>query len=161
MRKSKNKGMFLENIINNSIKYYWENKIAFIEKKETPIKFYKVTENKGNKQIEGKLFSKSTVDYIGMYQGKFICFEAKSSENDRFSYKNIKKHQINYLNIIEENGGLAYFIFYFASKDIFLLTKASLIKKHMSNHSSIKLEELVLISVILDLEFPGIINIFK
>ncbi|WAM07255.1 Holliday junction resolvase RecU [Mycoplasmopsis cynos] len=47
----------------------------------------------------GYLSKKSTVDYIGMFRGSFVCFEAKSCNTNKFDLKNIKKHQIEYLAI--------------------------------------------------------------
>ncbi|WP_036452964.1 Holliday junction resolvase RecU [Mycoplasma buteonis] len=161
---NKNKGMFLEEVINRSLNYYAMNNIAFIEKKTVPFLITKVNsvkETNGGKQIQGYLFQKSTVDYIGMYRGKFICFEAKSCKINRFDYKNIKEHQIEYLNLIENNGGIAFLIFYFETENVFLKTDPVWVYNDMIYNKSVSLEKLLKISIKIDLEFPGILNLLK
>ncbi|RIV16261.1 Holliday junction resolvase RecU [Mycoplasmopsis gallopavonis] len=157
----KNKGMFLEEVINNSLFYYQKNQIAFIEKKEVPIKITKTANIGTNVIVKGKLFVKSTVDYIGMYQGKFICFEAKSSEKDLYRYKNIKKHQWDYLELIAKNGGISFFVFYFASDNSFFKVDSLKLLEHKKAHSSISKDKIEELGTKIELEFPGIINIFK
>ena len=68
-----NRGMILENEINETAKYLLENNICLIYKKATPIKIVKV-ENK--KIVEAYFNEESTLDYAGVYKGKkFIFFK--------------------------------------------------------------------------------------
>ncbi|WP_426461548.1 Holliday junction resolvase RecU [Mycoplasma hafezii] len=160
----KNKGMFLEEVLNRSLNYYAKNDIAFIEKKSLPFLLTEVSKaqnNESKKSLKGYLFKKSTVDYIGMFQGMFVCFEAKSCKGERFDYKNIKQHQIEYLNLIATHGGLAYLIFYFETENKFVKTDPTWIYSDMKFNKSISVDRLIKISVVLEFEFPGIVNIFK
>ena len=111
----KNRGMNLENDINETNKYYVDHKIAFIYKKPTPIKLVKVDYKKG--QIKEAYFEKpSTTDYNGLYNGKYIDFEAKETTNKQgFPLANIHKHQINHIRNIYENGGICFIIVRFTS----------------------------------------------
>ena len=92
--------MTLESEINDSNKYYLEKDIAVIYKKPTPIKVVKQV----NEKITDAYFEKpSTIDYSGLYKGKYIDFEAKETKNNTsFPIKNIHPHQIKHLeNVIK------------------------------------------------------------
>ncbi len=115
-----NRGMNLENDINISNQYYIDTKQAFIYKKPTPIKITKVdyptkTNKVGKITIKEAYFeSPSTTDYNGLYNGKYIDFEAKETNNKNcFPLENIHKHQINHLKNVLENGGICFLIIRF------------------------------------------------
>lgn len=115
-----NRGMELENDINLSNQYYVDTKQAFIYKKPTPIKILKVNyPTKANKTgkitiKEAYFESPSTTDYNGLYQGKYIDFEAKETNNKSyFPLENIHPHQMKHLRNIMENGGICFLIIRF------------------------------------------------
>ena len=65
----KNRGMDLENLINDTNKYYIEKDIALIYKKPTPIGIVDVSyENKHKIIKKGYFASPSTLDYNGIYK---------------------------------------------------------------------------------------------
>lgn len=112
-----NRGMSLENDINISNKYYIDKEIAFIYKKPTPIKIVKVDyptkiNKKGNIVITEAYFeAPSTTDYNGIYNGKYIDFEAKETNNtEYFPLENIHKHQIKHLQNITKSNGIGFII---------------------------------------------------
>ncbi|MDE5599684.1 MAG: Holliday junction resolvase RecU [Ureaplasma sp.] len=109
MKLNSNKGMYLEEIINNSIKFYKRNNIAIIHKLPIPVKIF---ENKEN-IIKGKLYLKSNVDYYGIYKGQFVCIEAKQTNENYFYLRHIAEHQWNYMKSICEHQGLSYLIIHF------------------------------------------------
>lgn len=111
----KNRGMNLENDINQTNQYYIEKKIAFIYKKPTPIKLVSVDYKKG--RINEAYFEMpSTTDYNGIYKGHYIDFEAKETINKKgFPLVNIHQHQINHIRNIYENGGICFIIVRFTS----------------------------------------------
>ncbi len=116
------RGMGLEEDINKSNTYYKEKKIAFIYKKPTPIKLVKVDypskQNKiSNVRIREAYFeSPSTTDYNGIYQGKYIDFEAKETKSKTsFPLENIHKHQLEHLKNITSCGGIGFIIVRFSS----------------------------------------------
>ncbi|WP_406614564.1 Holliday junction resolvase RecU [Mycoplasma corogypsi] len=156
----KNKGMFLENIINQTIFHYWETKQAFIEKKPLDVKFNKVQEVNNKKVLKNAHFyKKSTVDYIGMYQGRFICFEAKTCNEDKFYVANLKEHQFNYLKTIKQYGGIAFLLIYFNVINKFIKIDIDDFSRLIENKKYLSIEEITKNSRVLDLEFPGIINL--
>jgi len=125
----KGRGMGLEEDLNKSNEFYRQKKIAFIYKKPTPIKLVKVDypsrQNKitGVKIKEAYFESPSTTDYNGVYQGKYIDFEAKETKNKTsFPLENIHIHQINHLRNITECGGIGFLIVRFlVQKETYLL----------------------------------------
>jgi recombination protein U len=54
----------------------------------------------------------STVDFAGLIKGgKFIAFDAKETKvKTRFDLSNIHQHQLEYLMMVRELGGLAFFL---------------------------------------------------
>ena len=74
----KNRGLDLEHLINITNDYYLNNNIAVIYKKPTPITVSKV-DYKNNKVTEGFYKTPSTLDYNGIYKGKYIDFDAKET----------------------------------------------------------------------------------
>ncbi len=114
----KNRGMTLENDINNSNEYYRETEKAFIYKKPTPIKITKVDYPSRDKAVIKEAFFTipSTTDYNGLYKGKYIDFEAKETKSKTsFSLNNIHPHQIKHLENISKNGGIAFLIIRFTT----------------------------------------------
>ncbi|QKT05312.1 Holliday junction resolvase RecU [Mycoplasma sp. OR1901] len=156
--------MFLENVINKTISWLWQNNIAYIEKKSLNIVFKGVEKtSKNNNLIGAKVAKKSTVDYIGCYNGKFICFEAKSVNIDRFSLDNIKQHQFDYLRLIDRNGGISFLILFFSQYNEFYYLDIDFLSSVYKNKEikSVTYEEVKKNSRELTLEFPGILNILS
>ncbi|PFV85352.1 hypothetical protein COL21_31195 [Bacillus thuringiensis] len=73
---------------------------------------------------------KSTVDYDGVYKGRAVYCEAKSTkETNRFPLNNISRHQIDYLKDKLEHGAIClmliefrtdHIIYHFSQEDSFL-----------------------------------------
>ena len=109
----KNRGMNLENDINETNAYYRDKQIAFIYKKPTPIKLVKVDYK--NKKINEAYFDMpSTTDYNGIYKQRYIDFEAKETVNIKgFPLINIHKHQIEHIRNIYNAKGICFLIIRF------------------------------------------------
>lgn len=120
---SANRGMSLEEDINLSNECYLKNGNLLITKRPTPIRVVKVDYSKGAKIIDAFFEKQSTTDYNGVYKGRYIDFEAKSTKNkSSFPLSNITKHQIDHLKHVLEFGGIAFFIIEFAyHNQVFLL----------------------------------------
>ncbi len=107
-----NRGMDLENIINETNLYYLEKDIALIYKKPTPIGVVKVS-YENNKQVINKAYfaTQSTLDYNGLYKGKYIEFDAKNTESKTsFPLNNIHPHQIKHIRNVIKHGGIVFLI---------------------------------------------------
>lgn len=125
----KNRGMDLESMLNQSNNYYLEKDIAVIYKKPTPIGVAKVSYKDNHKIINKAYFKEqSTLDYNGIYKGKYIDFEAKVTQNTTsFPLSNIHEHQIKHIYRIIEHGGIA-FIIIMINNIVYLLKGESFIK---------------------------------
>ena len=112
-RSHSNRGMNLENDINDTNQYYLINDIAVIHKKPTPITINKVDYKSRKDAIirEAHFKIPSTTDYNGIYKGKYIDFEAKETNNlTSFPLNNIHNHQIEHLIKINKHGGIGFLI---------------------------------------------------
>ena len=106
----KNRGMKLENLINLSNEYYLYNDIAIVYKKPTPILVCSV-DYKKNKILEGYYKIPSTLDYNGIYKGKYIDFDAKETLNKTsFPLQNLHEHQLLHMKRIINHGGISFLI---------------------------------------------------
>ena len=101
--KYSNRGMELEEDINFANKYYLNNNIAVIHKKPIPIQIVEVNYPSRSSAMITKAFYKtpSTTDYNGLWNGKYIDFEAKETNSaTSFSLNNIHDHQIEHMQKI-------------------------------------------------------------
>ena len=106
----KNRGMNLEHDINSTNSFYIDKEKAYIYKKPTPIKLVKVDYQKG-KINEAYFDMPSTTDYNGIYNGKYIDFEAKETINTKgFPIRNIHIHQINHIRNVLKAKGVCFLI---------------------------------------------------
>ena len=123
----KNRGMDLESLINEACKYYLEHDIAIIYKKPTPIGVVDVDYKNGAVINKAYFKEPSTLDYNGIYKGKYIEFDAKECQSKTsFPLSNIHDHQIKHIHNIIRHGGIAFLIIsmngqYFLFKGIDLL----------------------------------------
>lgn len=133
----RNRGLYFEEILNKTNKYYLEKKICVVHKKATPIKILKTTKNK---IVSAVYKEKSTTDYNGVYKGLYIDFEAKQTTSDKFYIRNIHQHQIKHLLDVEASKGIGFILVYFVKFDqCFYLEVSDIVNK-----KSISYEEFVL-----------------
>ena len=123
-----NRGMSLEEDINLSNDYYREQGIALITKRPTPINIVKVDYSKGARITDAYFEKQSTTDYNGVYQGRYIDFEAKNTKSKTaFPLSNISEHQIIHLKNVIKHGGIAFFIISFQMMNEVYLLDASFV----------------------------------
>lgn len=123
------RGMSLEEDISLSNEYYLTHDLAVIYKKPTPIQIVKVDypKREAAKIVEAYYRKPSTTDYNGLYRGKYVDFEAKETKIKTFPFTNISKHQIDHLQRIIDQGGIAFVIIAFTSLNEVYLIDASYI----------------------------------
>ena len=110
------RGSTLEDLINHTNDGYREKGLALIQKIPTPIT--PVSIEKESRHITMAYFDqKSTVDYIGAVQGVPVCFDAKECAVSTFPLQNVHAHQVEFMREFEAQGGVAFIILYFTSKD--------------------------------------------
>lgn len=123
-----NRGMALEEDLNQSNQYYRENDIAYIYKKPTPIKITTVDyrSRKGATIKEAFFMEPSTTDYNGIYKGHYIDFEAKETKiKTSFPLSNIHPHQLKHLAAIVKHGGIGFMIVRFSLQNETYLLEAT------------------------------------
>lgn len=124
-----NRGMHFEKLINLTNEMYGRGGVALINKRPTPVKVLKVAYGRVK---EGYYESKSTVDYDGVYKGRAIAFEAKSTENPgRFDLKNIAQHQLDYLEKAEKMGAICFFLIEFSKDKSIFVVPLSVIQSYV------------------------------
>lgn len=129
-----NRGQAFEDLITLANQQYRNKKIALIHKRPTPIKALKT---KGCRVLSGVFENKSTVDYDGVYQGRAIYFEAKSTrETTRFDLSNISDHQMVHLEEAEASGGICFFLIEFAKRHEVYFLPLSVVR-HYKLHASL------------------------
>lgn len=120
-----NRGMTLEEDLNDTNEYYLTINRAVIHKKPTPVQIVRVNYPKRSAAVitEAYFREASTTDYNGIYRGKYIDFEAKETNNKTsFPLANIHIHQINHMKSIQEHNGISFIIIRFNSyEETFLL----------------------------------------
>lgn len=140
-----NRGMSLENLINESNNFYYANDICLITKRPTPINVVKVDYSHGAKIVDAYFEKQSTTDYNGVYKGKYIDFEAKSTmSKTSFPLHNIYDHQINHLKKVIRHNGIAFFIIELAYYNEYYLLDAQVLITfiEINSRKSIPLESI-------------------
>ncbi len=157
MLNNQNRGMFLETIINQTIIYYAHNNIALFHKNQLPIKFSGIKKD-GLKVIltRGWINKKSTIDYFGVYQGKFIGFEVKSTNNNHFYLNNIKNHQANYLAKITHHQAIGFYLIGFENVNRYFVLGFNTINNW--KNKSLNLMEASNYGYEIKWQLPGILN---
>ncbi|MDQ0482023.1 Holliday junction resolvase RecU [Guptibacillus hwajinpoensis] len=115
-----NRGMTLEEDINQSNTYYLSTGKAVIHKKPTPVQIVNVDYPKRSAAVIKEAYFKqaSTTDYNGVYNGRYIDFEAKETRNKTsFPLSNFHEHQITHMQQIHEQNGICFVLLRFSITD--------------------------------------------
>lgn len=127
-----NRGMTLEEDLNETNAYYLEKEIAVIHKKPTPVQIVQVDYPRRSAAVIKEAYFKqaSTTDYNGIYKGKYIDFEAKETQNpSSFPLKNFHEHQIRHMEAVIKQSGICFVILRFTVYDeVFLLEAEHLLE---------------------------------
>jgi len=133
-----NRGMGLEEDLEQTNQYYLDNDIAVIYKKPTAVTVKKVTypQKKYTKIIDGYFTKSSTTDYNGIYQGRYIDFEAKETKNkNSFSLSAIQNHQLQHLEKVKQHGGIVFLIIRFSYWDRTFLLDFDHLESFINNNT--------------------------
>jgi recombination protein U len=126
-----NRGMRFEEAINQSNAYYLNRQVAVIHKKPTPVQIVKVDYPRRSAAVikEAYFREASTTDYNGVYQGHYLDFEAKETQNKTsFPFKNFHEHQILHMENCVMQQGVCFVLLWFSSlQRCFFLTSSHLI----------------------------------
>lgn len=131
-----NRGQDLEDMITAANQRYWHTGRALVQKIPTPVKVLDINSRTG-KITNGFYEKQSTVDYIGVYDGRGIAFEAKSTNVEtRFPLKNIKEHQFQHLLDWDNHRGISFLIVQFKTLDEIYLVPFELLNEYWANKMS-------------------------
>lgn len=124
------RGQAFERLLDYTNQIYKSKGIALINKRPTPVK---VVKSKGTRVLNGFYEAKSTVDYDGVYNGRAIVFEAKTTKQQSLPLRMIADHQARYLDQAEKQGALSFLIVEMrAIKEVFLVTN-DMLQKYIKN----------------------------
>ncbi|WP_227936236.1 Holliday junction resolvase RecU [Alkalihalobacillus deserti] len=137
-----NRGMTLEEDLNETNQFYLEKKQAVIHKKPTPVQIVQVDYPKRSAAVIKEAYFKqaSTTDYNGVYRGHYLDFEAKETKNKTsFPLQNFHDHQIEHMKQVMIQNGIAFVILRFSVTDeVYLLDASHLIQFYDQKESSRK-----------------------
>lgn len=144
------RGMTLEKEIELSNDYYLSTGKAVIHKKPTPVQIVNVSYPKRSKAVikEAYFRTPSTTDYNGIYNGRYIDFEAKETQSKTsFPLQNIHEHQVAHMKSCYEQNGIVFLLIRFKVLDeVYMLPYRSFEKfwqRHQNNiRKSITVEEI-------------------
>lgn len=128
-----NRGMGLEGLIEDTNKNYFFEQKALVQKVPTPVKVTGIDQRTGRIK-SGFYEKKSTVDFIGVFNGISIAFDAKESKVEtRFDLKNVKEHQYYFLGHWINNGGIGFLIINFTSLDEYYYLPYEVLDEYWTN----------------------------
>lgn len=113
----KRSGDKLEKEIESTNKYYRDNKIALINKVATPTTVIR----RGKKIVSAFFSEQSTLDYVGVYKGIAISFDAKRTQENRFPLNNIREHQLEFMKEWNEQGGYTFLLIHMVKANKYIL----------------------------------------
>jgi recombination protein U len=126
-----NRGMTLEEDLNETNTYYLERQIAVIHKKPTPVQIVDVHYPSRSAAVIKEAYFKqaSTTDYNGIYKGRYIDFEAKETKNSTsFPLQNFHQHQIDHMKQVLKQQGICFVILRFSiNEEVYLLEASHLL----------------------------------
>lgn len=124
------RGQAFETLLNYTNQIYKNKELALINKRPTPVK---VLKSKATRVLSGFYEEKSTVDYDGVFQGRSIAFEAKSTNRKSLPLDMISDHQSKYLNAAEKQGAIAFLIVEMKAIDSVVLVPNTMLQKYVKD----------------------------
>lgn len=127
-----NRGKTLEDEINETNSYYLNHQIAIIHKKPVPVQIVKVEYPSRSAAVirEAYFRTPSTTDYNGVWNGYYIDFEAKETENKTsFPLKNVHQHQVTHMKEVTKQKGIAFTIVRFSLLDRYFVVPFSVLEE--------------------------------
>ncbi|MHA6259669.1 Holliday junction resolvase RecU [Sporosarcina sp. CAU 1771] len=123
-RSFSNRGKSLEDELNESNDYYLSQAIAVIHKKPVPVQIVNVSypARSAARITEAYFRAPSTTDYNGVWNGRYIDFEAKETKvKTSFPLSNIHEHQVDHMEQVTQQGGFSFLIIKFSTLDRYFI----------------------------------------
>lgn len=109
-----NRGKQLELIIDKQNKLYINRNIAYVRKVPTNVRILR-THHNGT--LSGHLMEGEFCDYVGVYKGRAVEFDAKQTKGKSLPFGNIRDNQEAALKKVHELGGYAFIVVWFSELD--------------------------------------------
>lgn len=100
-----NRGRALEELIKVSNAIYRSKAIATIHK--VPTAWLPIRGNDG-RIVTAKVDEKASPDFLGVYRGRGVAFDAKHTQSNRIRWDRVEDHQAEFLDNWEVSGGIAF-----------------------------------------------------
>ena len=113
-----NRGQELEELIKWQNNKYARKGIALVHK--VPTEWIPIRDYTG-KIVTAKVENKAAVDFLGIYKGAPIAFDAKHTKDRRISWKRLEPHQWEFLKKWHECGGIAFILVGWDMKKFFVI----------------------------------------
>lgn len=105
-----NRGRALEELIELANRQYQGRGVATIHK--VPTAWIPIRDGSG-RIATAKVDRKASVDFLGVYRGRAIAFDAKHTDAARIRWDRVELHQAEFLDGWEQAGGLAFILVQF------------------------------------------------
>lgn len=130
-----NRGMGFESLIEYANNQYEARGVAQIQKVSTPWKVIR----KAKQIVSAFPERKSTVDFIGVYKGKAVAFDAKSTQlKTRFPLANVENHQLEFMQGWQRQAGITFFLIEFSAfNEVYFVTLDEMTEHIRSQRESI------------------------
>ena len=133
-----NRGLNFEHEIELSNNWYNEEGVCMVLKRPTPIKVIGV-DHKRMRITDAVYLKQSTLDYSGVYRGRYIDFEAKSTQLSSFPISNVLGHQIKHIEKVLKHEGISFLLISFEKhQEVFFVHGRQLISLIENGVKSIK-----------------------
>lgn len=164
-----NRGKTLEDELNDSNEYYLSRNIAVIHKKPIPIQVVNVNYPSRSAAVitEAYYRTPSTTDYNGVWNGKYIDFEAKETKSKTsFPLQNIHAHQVEHMKRVNEQHGITFLIIRFSSLNRYFIVPYEMMMQKWTRmkdggRKSIPLKELEQEAIEINIGFMPTIDYLK
>lgn len=125
-----NRGKTFESLIDHSNDIYKRKGIALINKRPTPVQ---ILSTKGAMITRAVYSKKSTVDYDGVYKGRAITFEAKTTKGKSLPLSMVQDHQVDYLDDADDHGAISFIIVNFSDLDKTYILSNEILSNYRNN----------------------------
>lgn len=126
-----NRGKTLEDDLNETNEYYLSRNVAVIHKKPVPIQIVNVNYPSRSAAVitEAYFRTPSTTDFNGVWNGKYIDFEAKETKSKTsFPLQNIHEHQVEHMKSVMKQDGITFLIVGFSSLERYFVVPYDIIE---------------------------------
>lgn len=118
IRQQANRGRALEELIIMANRQYRTQHLAVIHK--VPTAWIPLRNGQG-RIISAKVEEKAAVDFLGVYRGRPLAFDAKHCSRDRIRWDRVEDHQAQFLEDWTRDGGIGFILVGFGMQRFFVV----------------------------------------